>query len=120
MNSLHGIQYVALSTPQRRKAQQGKVRLKPANIAAAKGKVVSEISRAAPMCFMHSHRTLQERRFQLQHIRAKQGKFARKLFQYVFVQISHEGQTRLEYPVLTYAMLRNDYADEHDLEHIKR
>jgi hypothetical protein len=93
--------------------------LKPANIAAAKGKIMREISRAAPMCFMHSQWTLQERQFQLQHIRAKQGKFARKLFQYVFVQISHEGQTRSECRVLTDAMLRNDYADEHDLEHIK-
>ena len=97
MNSLHGIQDVALNTPQRRKAQHGKVRLKPANIAAAKGKIVGEISRAAPMCFMHSHWTLQKRRFQLQHIRAKQGKFARKLFQDAFVQILHEGKTRSEY-----------------------
>ena len=60
MNRLHGIQYVALSTAQRRKAQKRKLQLKPPNIAAAECKVMSEISCAAAMCFMQSHWAIQE------------------------------------------------------------
>jgi hypothetical protein len=60
VHRLHGIQYVALSAAQRRKAQKRKLQLKPPHIAPTECKIVSEISCASAMRFMQSHWAIQE------------------------------------------------------------
>jgi hypothetical protein len=86
---LHRIEDVTLRAAERGEAEKCKLGLQLTDVVTAKCKIVRQISGTPAMRFMKGQWPFEQRRFQFDHVRTKQGELRRELFKQMLVQDSH-------------------------------